>query len=137
DIAVLGESSAEGLPYDRWISIGSILRWQLEKSLPGRRVRLKVLAASGSTLRAQERLLPRLTYRPEILLIYSGHNVITARIDPTRDTRHYLDEQLPSAWTMFVEEIEAISPFCGLIRETADKCRVAIDRKSTRLNSSH
>jgi hypothetical protein len=126
DIAVLGESSAEGVPYNRWVSIGSILQWQLEKSLPGRRVRLQVLAASGSTLRAQERLLSRLAYRPEILLIYSGHNEITARIDPTRDTRHYVDEQLPSAWTLFVEEIEAISPFCGLIRETADKCRVAI-----------
>src|SRR5262249_54459173 len=29
DIAVLGESSAEGVPYNRWISIGSILQWQL------------------------------------------------------------------------------------------------------------
>ena len=126
DIAVLGESSAEGVPYNRWVSIGGILSWQLEKVLPDRHVRLQVLAASGSTLEAQQRLLSRLSHRPEILLIYCGHNEITARIDANRDTHHYFDEDLPTVWTVVVEKIEALSPVCGLIRETADKCRVAI-----------
>ena len=126
DIAVLGESSAEGVPYNRWVSIGGILQWQLEKALPGRRVRLQILATSGSTLEAQQRLLSRLSYRPEILLIYCGHNEITARFDAQRDTKHYFDEQLPTPWTVAVDRIEAISRVCGLIRVTADKCRVAI-----------
>ena len=126
DIAVLGESSAEGVPYNRWVSIGEILRWQLGTVLPGRPVRLQVLATSGSTLEAQQKLLSRLSSRPEVMLIYCGHNEITARLDATRDTRYYLDERLPTAWTIVVEQIEAYSSVCGLIRETADKCRVAI-----------
>jgi tetratricopeptide (TPR) repeat protein len=126
DIAVLGESSAEGVPYNRWVSIGGILQWELEKALPGRRVRLQILAASGSTLEAQQSYLSRLSNRPEILLIYCGHNEITARIDASRDTHHYFDEELPTASTVIIEQIEAISPVCGLIRETTDKFRVAI-----------
>ena len=126
DIAIVGESSAEGVPYNRWVSIGAILRWQLEKALRDRPVRLQVLAASGSTLEAQQKFLSRLSNRPEILLIYCGHNEITARVDATRDTHYYVDEQLPTAWTAVVEQIEVISPVCGLIRQTADKCRVAI-----------
>jgi hypothetical protein len=113
DIAIVGESSAEGVPYNRWVSIGAILQWQLEQTLPGRRVRLQVFATSGSTLEAQQKLLSRLTHRPEILLIYCGHNEITARVDPTRDTHYYVDEQLPTAWAAVVEQIEAISPVCG------------------------
>jgi lysophospholipase L1-like esterase len=126
DIAVLGESSAEGVPYNRWVSIGGILQWQLEKALPGRRVRLQNLATSGSTLAAQQSCLSWLSNRPEVLLIYCGHNEITARIEVNRDTHHYFDEQLPTAWTVITEQIEAISPVCGLIRDTAEKCRVAI-----------
>ncbi|HEV3339463.1 MAG TPA: hypothetical protein VG125_03880, partial [Pirellulales bacterium] len=126
DIAVVGESSAEGVPYNQWVSIGGLLQWQLEKAFPGRRVGLQVLATSGSTLEAQHKRLSRLSRRPEVLLIYCGHNEITARIAAARDTRYYFDEQLPTAWTVILEQIEAISPVCGLIRETADKCRVAI-----------
>jgi tetratricopeptide (TPR) repeat protein len=126
DIAILGESSAEGVPYNRWVSIGGLLKWQIEKALPDRHVRLQVLATSGSTLEAQHKLLSRLSYKPEMLLIYCGHNEITARIGAARDTRYYLDEQEPKPWMVFVERIESISPVCGLMRATADKCRVAI-----------
>jgi lysophospholipase L1-like esterase len=126
DIAVVGESSAEGVPFNQWTSIGRILTWQLEPIFPGRAVRLQVLAFSGHTLESQQALLPQLARRPEILIIYCGHNEFSARVNPTRDTRHYFDEQLPTPWTVAVERIEAFSPACGLIRQTVDKFRVAI-----------
>jgi lysophospholipase L1-like esterase len=85
-----------------------------------------VLAFSGHTLESQQALLPQLARRPEILIIYCGHNEFSARVNPTRDTRHYFDEQLPTPWTVAVERIEAFSPACGLIRQTVDKFRVAI-----------
>jgi lysophospholipase L1-like esterase len=126
DIAVMGESSAEGVPFNRWASIGRILEWQLEAIFPGRGVHLQVLAFSGHTLEDQQNLLPKLTRRPDILVIYCGHNELSARVNARRDTRHYFDEQLPTAWTVAVEQIEAFSPVCGLIRQTAEKFRIAI-----------
>ncbi len=126
DIAIVGESSAEGVPYNRWVSIGAILRWQLEQVFPDRPVRPNILATSGSTLEGQQSQFHRLNRRPDIFLIYCGHNEIGARIDSAREPRHYFDEKLPTAWTVLVERIESTSRLCKLIRETADKCRVAI-----------
>jgi lysophospholipase L1-like esterase len=87
---------------------------------------LQVVASSGHTLQGQQELLARLRRRPEILIIYCGHNEVSNRVESNRDTRYYFDEQLPTAWTAFVARIEAFSPLCGLMRQTADKCRVGI-----------
>ncbi len=126
DIAVLGESSAEGVPFNRWTSIGRIVQWQLASIFPGREVRLQVLAFSGHTLEEQQGLLTHLARRPEILIVYCGHNEFSSRTGPTREARHYFDDQLPTPWTVVIERIETVSPLCGLIRETADRFRVAI-----------
>ena len=126
DIAVVGESSAEGVPYTRWTSIGYMLRWQLRRVFPARELRLQVLATSGQNLEAQQHLLARLSRRPEILLIYCGHNEFSARVDSGRDTRYYLDAEEPTVWRSLIERVEGISPLCALMRQTADKCRVAI-----------
>ena len=95
--------------------------------LPGPAVRLQVLAFSGHTLEEQQGQLswPR-SRRPEILIIYCGHNEFSSRWILARDTRHYFDDNCRRPGLSFVEQIEAFSPLCGLIRETADKCRVAI-----------
>jgi lysophospholipase L1-like esterase len=126
DIAVFGESSAEGVPYNQWVSVGAILRWQLGEVFSDRPVGLQVLAEFGHTLELQQARLSFLSRRPDLLVIYCGHNEITGRMDSAREPRHYFDERLPTAWSILVEQIEAISPLCGLIRETADKCRIAI-----------
>jgi hypothetical protein len=60
------------------------------------------------------------------MIIYCGHNEISARIEASRDPPHYFDDRLPTVWSLLVERIEAISQVCDLIRETADKCRIAI-----------
>ncbi len=114
------------MPYNRWTSIGNILFWQFESIFPGRGVRLQVLAASGHTLEVQQTQLSRLGRRPDILIIYCGHNEFSGRVDSGRDTRYYHDEQLPTVWTVLVDHVEAYSSVCGLARQTADKCRVAI-----------
>ena len=36
EVVVVGESSAAGVPYDMWVSMGSIVTWQLERLIPGR-----------------------------------------------------------------------------------------------------
>ena len=35
DLVVVGESSAEGVPFQRWLSVGAIIKWQLEKQFRG------------------------------------------------------------------------------------------------------
>ena len=126
EIAVFGESSAEGVPYNQWTSIGAILRWQLGEVFSDRPVGLQVLASSGNTLEHQQARLSFLSRRPDLLVIYCGHNEITGRMDSAREPPHYFDERLPTAWTILVGQIESFSFVCGLIRQTADKCRVAI-----------
>ena len=118
--------AATGVPSNRWTSIGQILEWQLRAVFPDRQVHANIVAASGNTLEGQHAQLYLLTRRPDVLLIYCGHNEFSTRFDSLREPRHYFDEQLPTAWSLLVERIESVSPLCGLIRKTADKCRVAI-----------
>jgi hypothetical protein len=47
-------------------------------------------------------------------------------VDSARDTPYYYDDQAPTAGSILLEKIEAYSSVCGLIRQTAEKCRVAI-----------
>ncbi len=126
DIAVIGESSAEGVPFNYWVSVGQIIVWKLRESLPSRPARIKVLAMSGDTLEIQQSKLQALDRHPEVMLIYCGHNEISSRLDASRDIPYYFDEQLPTAWSLILERVESTSPLCRLIRQAADKCRIAI-----------
>jgi hypothetical protein len=126
-LVVLGESSAEGVPFNLYaLSAGSLVRWQLEDLLPGRQFQLVNLAASGETLERQHRKLATLAYRPDVLMIYCGHNEFSSRMPWSRDVPYYRDEQVPSLWETVHERVEQTSPFCGLIGQAADTCRVAI-----------
>jgi hypothetical protein len=126
DLVVLGESSAEGVPFGNWLSIASILEWKLSRAIPGRPIRSRVLARSGDTLEWQHRELANLRRRPDILIVYCGHNEFSSRLAASRELDHYFDERLPSAWDILVEETERRSPLCGLIEETEEKCRIAL-----------
>jgi hypothetical protein len=126
-LVVQGESSAQGVPFNLYaLSAGSLVRWQLEELLPGQRFQLVNLASSGETLERQHIKLASLDYRPDVLIVYSGHNEFSARMPWSRDVSHYADEQARSGWEALVEGIERTSRFCGLIRQAADTCRVAI-----------
>jgi hypothetical protein len=126
NLFVLGESSAAGVPYDFWISIGQIVAWKLQEAIPERRFRLEILAESGVVLEQQHRKLSRLSRRPHALIVYCGHNEFAARLPWSRTVDHYRDQRPPSRGEAFVAWVERTSPICGLIRELSDKCRIAI-----------
>jgi hypothetical protein len=126
DLVVVGESSAEGVPYQNWLSIGKILKWQLNEIIPARPVRLTILAKGGEDLEQQHQRLSSLKRRPDLLIIYCGHNEFQARFKGMRDLHYYLDDPQPGFWEIVVDQVEQLSPFCGLIRETSEKCRIGI-----------
>jgi hypothetical protein len=126
DIIVVGESSAEGVPYNEWISIGKLVAWQLQEIIPARRFRLEVLATSGETLERQHVKLAGLTRRPDALLIYCGHNEFSARFPWSREAVPYHDAPPPALGAVLVARLERRSALCALIGRTADKCRVAL-----------
>lgn len=124
-ITVLGESSAAGVPYDQWISIGKVVAWGLGRAIPGQRFQEEVLADSGVTLEQQHRKLSKIKRRPDVLILYCGHNEFSARIPASRDRRHY-DDDAPSAWRIFLRKIADWSFLHRLIQQNIEKCRVAI-----------
>ena len=73
-IAVLGESSASGVPFERRFSIGQIVGWQLERAIPGQKVIVLVIAKPADTLKGQYEKLAGITRRPDVLVVYCGHN---------------------------------------------------------------
>jgi hypothetical protein len=124
-LAVLGESSAVGLPYESWFSVGRLVAWQLGRAIPGRQFRVELLARKGDTLEGQLRELATLRRRPDALVVYCGHNEFAAGIPWSRRVAHYLDDRPSPLWGL--DEIAVrVSPLCGLISETADKYRVDI-----------
>ena len=93
DLVVLGESSAEGVPFQKWLSIGGLVKWQLEESIGELNVRLTILAHSGDTLANQHEALAGLKRRPEILIVYCGHNEFSSRFFALRDLPYYFLDQ--------------------------------------------
>jgi hypothetical protein len=85
EIVVVGESSARGDPFNdpyhpgTWLSIGQIVTWQLERAIPSRRFHLEILAVGGSTLEQQHQRLAGLKRRPDLLIVYAGHNEFHSR----------------------------------------------------------
>jgi lysophospholipase L1-like esterase len=126
DLVVVGESSAEGVPYNEWLSIGRLVAWKLEGVIPGRPVRLETLAFSGETLELQHQRMARLARRPDLFILYCGHNEFSSRLSGGRDIEHYLDDRVPGLWRRLLGRAEAASPLCELIRQAAERCRLAI-----------
>ena len=114
------------MPFQKWLSIGAIVKWQLEKAIPGLNVRLTILARSGDTLEKQHEALAGLNRRPELLIVYCGHNEFFSRFFAFSDLPYYFLDQRPSGWDRFVENAERLSPLCGLIRRSADQRRIAL-----------
>ncbi len=126
DIVVVGESSAEGVPFSDWLSIGRLVEWKLNEVMPGRRVNVQILAISGSILEHQHRKLAELRRRPDLLIVYCGHNEFSSRLNGARDLPYYVDDREPSGWQMVCERVESASSLCEIIRRTKEKCRLEI-----------
>jgi hypothetical protein len=133
DLVVLGESSAEGVPFRDWrLSIGSMVAWQLGAAIPDRPIRLQVLARAGDTLELQHLALAGLGHRPDVVIIYCGHNEFQSRLFASAERPGYYSDQVPGLWDQLVGRIERCSPLCSLIRESADKCSIALPPPSLR-----
>lgn len=117
-LVVIGESSARGVPYARWLSVGRIVGDELGRALSGRKVEVEVLAEDGATLERAARRLDALKRRPDAVIVYAGHNEVCGRFPLGRAVPHYLDETTwadrVSAW------VRRASPLDRLIQEGID-----------------
>ena len=126
-IVVIGESSALGVPYDGWLSVGTIVGRELQKAIPAHRFRVEILAEKGATLEAMHLKLASLTERPDALVIFSGHNEFLARFSLANRVAYYFDESVilasARAW---LERAGRFSPLYTLVRENLEKHRVSV-----------
>jgi len=123
-ILVIGESSGRGEPYHPWLSVGQIVGWKLEQIVPGREVLVDVWATGGASLEAMHQKLSELTYRPDVLLLFAGHNEFQARYAWSRNPPYYLDEQPARLEFPLIDFVLRKSPFCRLVLETLDRQRI-------------
>ena len=124
-IAVLGESSAAGVPFERWLSVGKIVGWQLEQVIPGQSCRVETLAEPGATLEGQHEKLSRVRHYIDALIVYCGHNEFAATIPSSRRLAYYVDEK-PSLVERIDDLLARVSPLCRLIRQSADRIRAGL-----------
>jgi lysophospholipase L1-like esterase len=122
-ILVIGESSARGEPYHPWLSVGQIVAWRLETVFPGRPIHVDTWAEGGATLETMHKKLATLRDRPDVIIVYVGHNEIQARYSWMRDVDYYVDTDLPRRVPLngLFAVFPRISPFCSLIQETRDR----------------
>lgn len=73
-LVAIGGSSMLGHPYEPKYGIAEVAAWRLRQLYPDRIVRLTNLAIGGLNLREAMGRLHRLETRPDLLLVYSGHN---------------------------------------------------------------
>lgn len=118
-IVVIGESSALGDPFGPWLSIGQLVGWQLERVLPNRRVRVSVLAERGVNLERMHQKLETLDGRPDVLIVYCGHNEFQSRYPWSRGIGHDETPLTPVLEPLFRASLH--SPVCRLIYEATNR----------------
>jgi lysophospholipase L1-like esterase len=124
-IVVVGESSAEGVPYRDWLSVGKIVAWQLRRLFPQRMFHVETQARAGWTLEQMLQKLAEPHRPPDAVILYAGHNEFASRFGWSADVPHYLDDPRP-AWPLRLTHAIALrSPICRLIREARDRELVA------------
>lgn len=132
DLVVLGESSAAGEPYSAWLSLGRIVAWRIEQTAPGIKVRLHDLATGGANLRDMHQKLARLKRKPDLVIIYSGHNEYQSRYEWSREVYPIAGlspfELISNrrALSGLAYRIGLKSPLCRLIYRT--KSKMLLDR---------
>jgi hypothetical protein len=125
-ITVIGESSALGVPYEGWLSLGEIVGRELARAIPSRRFRVEILAEKGATLETMHLKLAGLTRRPDVLIVYSGHNEFLARFSPSNRVAYYDDERVLSRGRSWLKRAQGVSAVCRLVAENLEKQRVGI-----------
>ena len=117
NVAVIGGSAAFGLPFEKWLSTGHIVAWQLAETIPDRKVRLDVLAEPGVHLERMHQKLADYRKKIDVLIIFSGHNEFTYRYSWSRSPEYYRDE-IPFRPGRILKRLAVLfSPLCGMIQE--------------------
>ncbi len=126
-ILVIGESSAQGEPYQPWLSVAQIVAWRLEKVFPGRAIQVDMWAYGGAILRTMHQKLAGLNYRPDALMVYVGHNEFQGRYAWMREVDHYSDDDpVPRdvAGSSGLFSVLRYSRVCLLLGETRERQRL-------------
>ena len=121
-IVVLGGSSALGEPYRPWLSVGQIVAWRLEQAVTNRRFVCEILAWLGDSLEIQHRKLADIKQRPDMVIIYAGHNEFAARYEEEREAS---PGEEAGVWLLDrAFRASLSSPFCRLVYEVISKNRL-------------
>jgi hypothetical protein len=123
-IVVIGESTAVGEPYDKWLSPGEIVRWKLAEVFPERQVAVDVLARKGSNLRPMIRRLAQLRRRPDAILVYAGHNEFQTIVPWSRAVPHYLDSPPPTSTAGRLEQLGRLTSLGRMICDAIETQRL-------------
>ncbi len=124
DVLVIGESSALGVPYDAWFSVADIVAWKLGEAFPQMDVRVENQAAPGIPLQSMHTKLAGVKRRPELVILYAGHNEFMARFDVAHGAFHYADET-PTTTVTLQSLGRRVSPLLRFTAETAQKLKVS------------
>lgn len=125
DILVIGESSAQGVPYEKWLSVADIVAWKLGAAFSRMAFQVENQAAPGLSLQAMHTKLAGIKRRPELAILYAGHNEFQSRFDWAHGAFHYGDEIAPKAETL-QSLARGVSPVLRLMGETAQSLRVSM-----------
>lgn len=124
-IVVVGESSAEGVPYRDWLSVGKVVAWQLRRLFPGKTFHLEVQARAGWTLEQMHQKLAEAGQRPDVIILYAGHNEFAMRYGWSFAVPHYADDPGPAPPVRMARWVAEHSAVGRLIRETRHRELVA------------
>ncbi len=125
-IVVVGESSAEGVPYKDWLSVGKLVVWQLRWLFPRRMFHLEVQARPGWTLEQMHQRLAESRQRPDAVILYAGHNEFASRHAWSSEVPYYRDDP-PAWWTKRLAAwVTQHSPLCRLVHESRERMLVAL-----------
>ena len=125
-LAVVGESSAFGMPFEKRMSVGEIVAWQLAQAIPARTFDVEMVAEPGDTMRGQYAKLAKMSRRPNAIIVYCGHNEFATGTPLTKRVDHYYVDDMPSLLSEADLLAARVSPVCGLIRATADRFRAGV-----------
>jgi hypothetical protein len=125
-IVIIGGSSAMGVPYDGWLSLGEIIGRELKRAIPDRRFRVDVLAEKGAALETMHLKLAGLTRRPDVLVVYAGHNEFLARFSLSNRVAYYDDERSLTRSGTWIRRARGISSVCRLVAENIEKQRLGV-----------
>ena len=125
-LAVVGESSAFGMPFEKRMSVGKIVAWQLGEVIPARKFDVEMVAEPGDTMQGQYAKLAKMSRRPNAIIVYCGHNEFATGTPWTQRADHYYVDDKPSLLSETDLLAVRFSPVCGLIRATADRFRAGV-----------